>query len=199
MYRSLNVCQDAFSKHYRVTCFFFPDMSPRVLFNMKVSWICLCDRCWIYSMGQILSKSRGVHNDIAWVSRDQSLSSRYSLHLAVGSSRANSSRNFFQNFSKFTPWKIFTLKLLLNSCSFLKSYSGHMNWKCFFFLVKKINPVKIYDMKWVTLGELVWKDHIKTSTSDCKHNVPRFLLLLSIFLFDCEISALAPIPHDHQG
>lgn len=44
-------------------------------------------------MGQILSKSRGVHNDIAWVSRDQSLSSRYSLHLAVGSSRANSSRN----------------------------------------------------------------------------------------------------------
>lgn len=93
MYRSLNVCQDAFSKHYRVTCFFFPDMSPRVLFNMKVSWICLCIRCWISSMGQILSKSRGVHNNIAWVSRDQSLSSRYSLHLAVGSSRANSSRN----------------------------------------------------------------------------------------------------------
>lgn len=37
--------------------FFFQTCPHRVLFNMKVSWICLCDKMLNYSMGQILSKA----------------------------------------------------------------------------------------------------------------------------------------------
>ena len=102
------------------------------------------------------------------------------------------------NFSKFASWKIFTLKPLLNSCSCTPLLNQTYELKKLLCSGKKWLPVKIYDMKLEALGELLWQDHIETSTSDCKHNVPRFLLLLSICVSDCEILAFAPTPHDHQ-